>query len=147
MQWLLKKFEELTPHQLYAILQLRNEVFVVEQQCVFQDADDKDLPAHHLLGFEDHRLVAYTRLVPPGEIYKEPSIGRVVTSPLVRRNGTGRELMKRSIDAAHQLFDVQPIRIGAQLYLKKFYESFGFRQTGDVYLEDGIEHISMVTDG
>ena len=144
IQWLLKKFEELTPYQLYAILQLRNEVFVVEQNCVFQDADDKDQNAYHLMGFENNKLVAYTRLVAPGEIYEQPSIGRVVTSPVVRRSGTGKELMKQSIDAVYNLFGIQPIKIGAQLYLKKFYESLGFEQVSAIYLEDGIEHIYMI---
>lgn len=143
MHWILKKFEELNPYQLYAILQLRNEVFVVEQTCVFQDADDKDQECYHLMGFQNNKLVAYTRLVPPGAIYNIMSIGRVVTSPLVRRNGAGRELMKQSIDYCYQLFGEGPIKIGAQLYLKKFYESFGFRQVSEVYLEDGIEHIYM----
>jgi len=144
IQWLLKKFEELTPYQLYAILQLRNEVFVVEQNCVFQDADDKDQNSYHLMGFDNSKLIAYTRLVPPGKMYEQASIGRVVTSPIVRKSGAGKELMKQSIDAVYKLFGVQPIRIGAQLYLKKFYESLGFRQVSEVYLEDGIEHIYMV---
>jgi len=144
IQWLLKKFEELTPYQLYAILQLRNEVFVVEQNCVFQDADDKDQNSYHLMGFVDNKLIAYTRLVPPGESYEQVSIGRVVTSPSVRKSGAGKELMQQSIDAAYKLFGVQPIKIGAQLYLKKFYESFGFEQSSEVYLEDGIEHIYMI---
>jgi ElaA protein len=144
IQWLLKKFEELTPYQLYAVLQLRNEVFVVEQNCVFQDADDKDQNAYHLMGFDNNKLVAYTRLVAPGEIYEQPSIGRVVTSPGVRRTGAGKELMKQSIDAVYTLFGIQPIKIGAQLYLKKFYESLGFEQVSDSYLEDGIEHIYMI---
>lgn len=144
IQWLLKKFEELTPYQLYAILQLRNEVFVVEQNCVFQDADDKDQSSHHLMCFYDNKLVAYTRLVGPGFIYEQASVGRVVTSPLVRKSGVGKELMKRSIDSVYKLFGVQPIKIGAQLYLKKFYESFGFQRVSDVYLEDNIEHIYMI---
>src|SRR3954470_6426997 len=144
IQWLLKNFEELTPYQLYAILQLRNEVFVVEQTCVFQDADDKDQNSWHLMGFSNNKLVAYTRLVPRGQIYDQCSIGRVVTSPTVRSNGIGRELMERSIKAAFDLFGNQPIKIGAQVYLKKFYESFGFAQSSDIYLEDGIEHIHMV---
>lgn len=143
MHWSLKKFDELTPHQLYAIMQLRNEVFVVEQNCVFQDADDKDQECYHLMGFVEDKLAAYTRLVPPGVIYPEISIGRVVTSPIVRRSGAGKELMQKSIDSCYQLFDNLPIKIGAQLYLKKFYESFGFRQISDVYLEDNIEHIYM----
>lgn len=146
LHWILKKFEELAPYQLYAILQLRNEVFVVEQNCVFQDADDKDQNSYHLMGFSDNKLVAYTRLVPPGLAYTEMSIGRVVTSPAVRRSGAGRELMKKSITTCYELFGEGPIKIGAQLYLKNFYESFGFRQISDVYLEDGIEHIYMRKD-
>ena len=142
--WQLKKFEELSPFELYAILQLRNEVFVVEQNCVFQDADDKDQPSHHLAGWMDNRLAAYTRLVPPGVAYALPSIGRVVTSPASRREGIGQELMRRSITAIHELYGDISVKIGAQLYLKKFYESFGFQQTSAVYLEDGIEHIEMI---
>lgn len=144
IQWLLKKFEELTPHQLYAILQLRNEVFVVEQNCVFQDADDKDQNSCHLMGFAESRLIAYTRIVSPGEIYDQPSIGRVVSSPSVRKSGVGKELMQQSIAAVYLLFGKQPIKIGAQLYLKKFYNSFGFEQVSEIYLEDGIEHIYMI---
>lgn len=144
IQWMLKKFEELTPYQLYALLQLRNEVFVVEQHCVFQDADNRDQNSYHLMGFNNNKLIAYTRLIRPGEMYDQASIGRVVTSPSARRSGAGKELMKQSIDAAYNLFGVQPIKIGAQLYLKKFYESFGFEPAGEVYLEDGIEHIYMI---
>lgn len=144
IEWSLKRFDELSPQELYAVLQLRNEVFVVEQNCVFQDADNLDQPSWHLMGFSDGKLVAYTRLVPAGAAYKEPSIGRVVTSPLVRRSGAGKQLMQRSIEEVYRLFGRQPIRIGAQLYLKKFYEGFGFRQVSEVYLEDGIEHIYMI---
>jgi ElaA protein len=143
-QWLLKKFEALTPFELYAILQLRNEVFVVEQNCVFQDADDKDQTSWHLMGMQDDKLVAYTRLVPPGVSYAEPSIGRVVTSPQVRGTGIGKELMQRSIDECYRLFGEQPIKIGAQYYLKQFYGSLGFAQVSEIYLEDGIEHIYML---
>lgn len=146
IQWLLKKFEALTPYELYAILQLRNEVFVVEQNCVFQDADDKDQNSFHFMGFVNDKLVAYTRLVPPGEVYEQASIGRVITAPSVRRTGAGKELMRKSIDAIYKLFGVQPIKIGAQLYLKKFYQSFGFEQVSEVYLEDNIEHIYMIKD-
>ena len=143
IHWTLKKFEDLTPHQLYAALQLRNEVFVVEQNCVFQDADDKDQASHHLLGYINDKLVAYTRLVPPGVIYDEPSIGRVVTLPSVRGSGAGKMLMQESIDKVYDLFGREPIKIGAQLYLKKFYEGFGFLQISEAYLEDGIPHIYM----
>jgi ElaA protein len=144
IQWFLKRFDELTPQQLYAILQLRNEVFVVEQNCVFQDADDKDQDSYHLMGFYQNLLVAYTRIVPPGVIYEQASIGRVVTSPSVRRHGTGKLLMQQSIQSVYELFDKVPIKIGAQLYLKAFYQAFGFEQISEVYLEDGIEHIYML---
>jgi ElaA protein len=144
LQWTLKQFSELTPDELYAVLQLRNEVFVVEQTCVFQDADGKDQASYHLLGNSNKALVAYTRIVPAGVIYSEPSIGRVVTSPSVRGTGAGKELMQESIKTLIQLFGVVPIKIGAQLYLKKFYESFGFAQIGEGYIEDGIPHIYML---
>jgi ElaA protein len=144
IQWVLKKFEDLSPYQLYSILQLRNEVFVVEQDCVFQDADDKDQNSYHLMGFNGKKLVAYTRLVPAGEIYQQPSIGRVVTSPSVRGKGIGKELMIESISTVEKLFGRHPIKIGAQLYLKKFYNALGFEQVSDIYLEDGIEHIYMI---
>lgn len=144
IQWLLKQFDALSPYQLYAILQLRNEVFVVEQNCVFQDADDKDQQCYHLMGFNDNKLVAYTRIVPAGVAYTEASIGRVVTAPAARRMGAGKLLMQQSINTVYNLFGTVAIKIGAQLYLKKFYESFGFVQVSDVYLEDGIEHIYML---
>ena len=144
IEWRLKKFEDLTPYELYAILQLRIEVFVVEQYCVFQDADDKDQESYHFMGWQNNKLVAYTRLVPPGHIYEQASIGRVVTSPTVRRFGAGKQLMQESINAVCQLFGNRPIKIGAQFYLKNFYEGFGFEQVSDIYLEDGIEHIYML---
>src|SRR5215217_5103164 len=144
IEWRLKAFDDLRPDELYAILRLRNEVFVVEQNCVFQDADDKDQNSWHFMGFINHKLIAYTRLVPAGEIHGECSIGRVVTSPSFRGKGIGRELMDQSIAKVYELFGAQPIKIGAQVYLKEFYESFGFQQVSDVYMEDGIEHIYMV---
>lgn len=148
MKWMLKKFDELTPHELYAILQLRNEVFAIEQNCVYPDMDNKDQPSFHLMGWrqkkEGSNLVAYTRLIPPGIMYKEPSIGRVVTSASVRGTGTGRQLMVKSIEHIYTLFGKQPVKIGAQLYLRKFYSSLGFQQTSEIYLEDGIKHIEMV---
>jgi ElaA protein len=144
LEWVLKKFEALTPYELYAVLQLRNAVFVVEQACVFQDADDKDQDSYHLMGFHGTALVAYTRLLPPGLGYEYASIGRVVTAPAVRRYGVGKELMQQSIKTVYKLFGVGTIKIGAQLYLKKFYESFGFLQVGEPYLEDGIKHIYML---
>ena len=144
IDWVLKKFDELTPLQLYIVLQLRNAVFVAEQACVFQDADDKDQESYHLMGFDGSMLVAYTRLLAPGLGYEQASIGRVVTASSVRRYGVGKLLMQHSIAAIYKLFGTEPIKIGAQRYLKNFYESFGFKQIGDMYLEDGIEHIYML---
>lgn len=145
VQWILKKFDELTTYELYDIIHLRNEVFVVEQNCVFQDADYKDLKAWHLLGrTEEGLLCAYCRILPAGISYSYVSIGRVVTAPSVRKTGMGKQLMATALKFCHELFGHTQIQIGAQLYLKKFYESFGFRQSSEVYLEDGIEHIEMI---
>lgn len=144
VNWICKKFDALTPYELYAILQLRSEVFVVEQQCVFLDTDNKDFRCLHMMGFERETLAAYARLAPPGVIYAEASIGRVVTSPLVRKHGWGRMLMHRCIEECYALFGIANIKIGAQLYLKNFYRSFGFEQISEVYDEDGIDHIHML---
>ena len=144
INWVLKKFDDLSPHELYAIIQLRNEVFVVEQNCVFQDADNKDQPAFHLTGWLDKKIIAYARILPPDIANKNVSIGRVVTSPEVRRKAVGRELMIISIEQVRKIFGNVSIHIGAQLYLKKFYESFGFSQNSNTYLEDGIAHIEML---
>jgi ElaA protein len=151
ISWICKKFDDLSPYELYAILQLRNEVFVVEQNCVYQDADNKDKHSFHLMGWskglppeQNEKLVGYTRIVPPGIAYALPSIGRVVTSPSVRRTGIGKELMQKSIEETYRLFGKVSIQIGAQLYLKKFYSSLGFMQSGNPYPEDGIEHIPMI---
>ncbi|MBU6306647.1 MAG: GNAT family N-acetyltransferase [Bacteroidetes bacterium] len=143
MRWVLKKFQELTPDELYALLRLRAEVFVVEQTCAFQDLDNKDQPSYHLLGYLQDELVAYTRLVPPGISYTAASIGRVVTSPAHRKKGFGKLLMQESIKVCDQLFGKNTIMIGAQCYLIEFYSSLGFVPSGEVYLEDGIEHIEM----
>jgi ElaA protein len=144
LNWVYKNFNELTPAELYAIMQLRSEVFVVEQNCVYQDADDKDQPSVHLCGWDKEKLVAYTRIIPPGISYTEASIGRVVTSPAYRKTGAGRQLMKESISLASRLFNCSAIRIGAQVYLTAFYQSLGFVQCSPPYLEDGIPHIEMI---
>jgi ElaA protein len=141
--WKIKQFEELTVHELYALLRLRSEVFVVEQNCVFLDIDNKDQASYHLMGWQGDRLSAYTRIVPPGLAYDDPSIGRVVTSPADRGTGIGKILMERSIAELYAIYGELPIMIGAQLYLKKFYESLGFLQTSEIYDEDGIDHIEM----
>ena len=142
--WTLKKFEHLTPDELYILLRLRSEVFVVEQNCVFLDMDDKDKYCHHLMGWSDAQLVGYSRIVPAGISYAESSIGRIVTSHAARGRGVGRELMVQSISALYSLYGKRDIRIGAQYYLLRFYEDFGFVQKGEIYLEDGIEHIEML---
>jgi ElaA protein len=141
-----KAFHELTPDELYDMLRLRSEVFVVEQNCVFPDMDDKDQLCHHILFYnEAHVLVATARLVPAGVSYPDMmSIGRIVTSQLVRGTGVGKQLVDMAIEECYRLFGKGPIRIGAQLYAKKFYESFGFEQSSEVYDEDGIDHIKMI---
>lgn len=143
--WILKSFDELNVYQLYEILRLRAEVFVVEQNCPYQDLDSKDIKSFHLIGTnEKNELIAYSRILPPNVSYNEASIGRVVTSQKYRKKGAGKELMKKSIDALYEKFGQVPIRIGAQLYLKIFYENFGFSQEGEQYLEDNIPHIIML---
>lgn len=144
INWLNKHFSSLTPDELYAIIQLRNEVFVVEQQCVFQDADNKDQASYHLMGWRDGKLLAYARLLPAGIAYAEASIGRVITAPSARKEGLGRQLMNIAIKDCKDLFRTSIIRIGAQVYLENFYRSLGFIPKGETYMEDGIEHIEML---
>lgn len=144
LSWALKSFADLTSAELYAILRLRSEVFVVEQNCAYQDLDNKDLKCLHLSGFSSSDLAAYARLVPADVSFTEISIGRVVSSRDHRRSGAGRALMTEAIKCCYKVFGQQPIRIGAQLYLKKFYESFGFVQASEEYDEDGIPHIEMI---
>jgi ElaA protein len=139
-------FNDLSAHALYEILALRSEVFVVEQNCPYQDCDGKDLQSWHLLGRDSAgKLVCYARLLPIGLAYpSHASIGRVVSSPAVRGTGAGKVLMEESLRRCRQLFGDAPLKIGAQTYLLRFYESFGFRSTGEEYLEDGIPHTKMV---
>lgn len=146
-QFACKQFTELSIHELYDILNLRNEVFVLEQNCVFVDTDYKDQKAWHLMLYnEDSALLGYTRLIPEGISYPNyTSIGRVVNHPAFRNQGVGKLIMEKSIDMIYELFGKNySIKIGAQLYLEKFYESFGFKRVGDVYDEDGIDHIHMI---
>ncbi len=144
IHWVSKPFNQLSVKELYAILQLRAQVFVVEQQCAYQDMDGKDPAGYQLMAWKGNKLIAVTRILPPGISYPEPSIGRVVVHPEERREGLGTELMERSINECYLLFGRRPIKIGAQLYLKKFYESMGFVQCSEVYDEDGIDHIKMI---
>lgn len=141
--WTTKPFAELTVHELYALLRLRSEVFVVEQNCVFLDADNLDIDAIHVLGHANGELAAACRILAPNVAYTHAaSIGRVVVSPRQRTCGWGKELMQASMQLCEALYP-GPIRIGAQTYLLKFYTSLGFVPAGDLYLEDGIEHIAM----
>ncbi len=142
--WSLSAFDQLTGHDLYALLQLRAQVFVVEQACAFQDLDGADTVACHLQGHADRRLVAYARCLGPGVKYTEASIGRVVTHPDVRASGLGHHLIQRAITTVGDLWGAQAIRIGAQARLRAFYERHGFVDAGKAYVEDGIDHLEMV---
>jgi ElaA protein len=144
IKWELKKFKELAVEELYDILRLRSEVFVVEQNCIFLDMDNSDHESYHLQGRAEGKLIAYIRILPPGLAYDDPSIGRVVTSPSYRGKGAGIELMKTAIKETNRLFGNLSIMIGAQLYLKQFYENLGFSKCSEIYLEDDIQHIKMV---
>jgi ElaA protein len=146
IRWRLARFEELTPRELHDAFQLRSDVFVVEQTCPFLDIDGADPACWHLLGYQGGKLVTYSRLVPPGVKYPEPSIGRVVSARDARRTGAGRALMKESVAQAEKLWPGWKLRIGAQMYLKAFYESYGFAQSSEPYDEDGILHIEMIRE-
>ncbi|MBW8314085.1 MAG: GNAT family N-acetyltransferase [Hydrogenophaga sp.] len=149
MRWRCLPFDALLPRTLYALLQLRSAVFVVEQTCAFQDLDGADADCMHLLGEHaraggEPELLAYTRLVPAGLKYPEASIGRVVTAPSTRGSGMGHALMAESIRMLHSLWGVQPIRIGAQAHLERFYNAHGFVSDDKPYIEDGIPHLEML---
>jgi len=143
LQFKIKRFNELSTAELYELLQLRSEVFVVEQDCVYQDLDGKDEKALHVLGYYEGNLAAYTRIFNKGYYFNEASIGRVVVSPKYRDKKFGHDLMRVSIEAVKEHYNETAITISAQEYLKKFYESHGFEQTSEMYLEDDIPHIQM----
>ena len=145
--WESKTFDALTNAELYAALQLRADVFVVEQACVFQDMDGSDDRALHLLGKQGDRLVAYARCFEAGVKFAEASIGRVVSRPGVRGTGLGHVLMREAVVRLQQRWGIQPIRIGAQAHLKNFYVQHGFVDTGTPYIEDGIDHLEMLRPG
>ena len=146
MKWHFAKYADLSPQDIHDMYQARLAVFVVEQKCPFQDVDGADPECWHLIGRgEDGSVHAYSRLVPPGVKYKEPSIGRVLTTAAARRSGAGRELMRESIVRAERLWPGRPLRIGAQQYLEKFYGGFGFTTVSAPYDEDGIQHVEMTT--
>ena len=142
--WRFAPFAELAPREVHDFYRLRAAVFVVEQNCPFQDVDGVDPDCWHLLGYRDAELVAYSRLVPPDTKFAEPSIGRVITATAVRRTGMGRELMRESLARAEKLWPNRAIRIGAQLHLERFYVDFGFVTASEPYDEDGILHIEML---
>ncbi len=144
IKWSIKKFDALTLEELYQVLRLRSEVFVVEQQCVYQDIDNADQQALHVMGVTADGLAAYTRLFAPGVKFDLASIGRVLTASFARRTGIGRILMAVSIGALQAEWGKIPIKLGAQLYLQQFYESLGFVKSSEMYLEDGIPHIEMI---
>ncbi len=137
-------FKALTVQQLYDVLQLRTEVFVMEQNCVFQDMDGFDAQAVHVMGYADTRLLAYARCFPKGIKFAEASIGRVITHSSLRGQGAGPALMQHAISCVAQHWGAQPIRIGAQAHLEHFYGQLGFVKTGLPYIEDGIAHIEML---
>ena len=142
--WRFAHFDELTPGELYDILRLRTAVFVMEQNCVFQDMDGADPKCWHLFGVQDSQIVAYCRLVPAGVKYAEPSIGRVITPLVTRGTGRGRALMREALARAQKLWPGQALRIGAQSHLQRFYAEFGFTKASEPYDEDGILHVEMV---
>ena len=143
--WTCRKFEELTAAELYCILNLRSQVFVVEQNCVYLDTDGKDATSYHFCGWLHNQLVAYCRLLPPGIAYTQlASIGRVVTHPAHRKDGYGKIMMTKAIEKTYEIFNVSNIKIGAQQYLIEFYSNLGFRVTSESYMEDGIPHVEML---
>ncbi|MDX5586369.1 MAG: GNAT family N-acetyltransferase [Aureibaculum sp.] len=145
MQWILKKFHDLTIDEFHDILQLRINIFVVEQNCPYPELDDKDKIAFHLFGInKENKIIAYTRIFKPGDYYKEAAFGRVVVHQDYRNQKIGFQLVEQSIIGTHKLFGNTDIKIGAQTYLNNFYQSFGFHQVGDDYIEDGIPHIHML---
>lgn len=144
ISWVLKKFDDLTTTELYCILKLRSEVFVVEQNCVYLDTDGKDAFSYHFCGWQNNLLVAYCRILPPGLAFPQASIGRVVTHPSHRLNGYGKILMQKAINHTYNIYQCASLQISAQQYLHSFYRNLGFHDMGDHYLEDGIPHLHMI---
>lgn len=143
MKFVVKSYKDLSLDELYEALKLRSAVFVVEQKCLYQDMDDKDKKAFHVLGYAGNDLKAYARILPQGISYKEASIGRVITSIDYRGKGAGKELMQEAILQTLTIFKTKEIVISAQYYLLKFYRELGFVEEGEIYPEDDIPHIQM----
>ena len=139
MEWTVKGWSELSLDEIEKIFKLRSEVFVVEQNCIYQDIDGKDKLAKHVFGFEKKEFIAYSRIFKPGDYFKEASFGRAVVKKTHRGKGIGDELVKKSVEQ----IDDKIIKISAQSYLKNFYSSHGFKAEGEEYLEDGIPHTAM----
>jgi len=144
IQFQIKTFNELTANELYSVLRLRSEVFVVEQNCVYQDIDGKDKKALHVIGFFEGEIIAYARIFKKGDYFGNASIGRVVVSGDYRTQKWGYSLMQKAIQAIETHFNETKITISAQLYLQKFYENLGFSKVSEMYLEDDIPHIEML---
>jgi len=144
LNWEIKKFKELKVEELYEILRIRNTVFVIEQQCIYQDVDDKDKNAYHLFAMENGKVVAYLRILGKGISYREVSIGRVLTNNNYRGKGLGKELMLKAIHFIENDLKEETIRISAQEYLLNFYGSLGFKSVSDMYIEDDIPHVEML---
>ena len=143
LQWKCTSFGELSPHQLYAILQLRTDVFVMEQECAYQDMDGCDQQALHVTATRDTELLCYARLLPPGIKYQSPSVGRVITQQSIRGAGFGKLLMSKVLDYCQHHWPDQAVTISAQQHLETFYCELGFVTESKPYLEDGIPHIQM----
>ena len=146
MKWFLKTFDQLSLNEFYSILKLRIDIFVVEQNCPYPELDNKDQLAHHLFCINNNEVIAYTRIFKPGDYYVQAAFGRVVVHENFRKQELGKKLIEQTINETYKLYGKTPIKIGGQVYLKKFYESFGFQQKGEGYLEDGIPHIYMILD-
>ena len=144
LRWEWKGFNELSAEEMYTVLCVRQEVFVLEQECLYLDADGKDRKSFHLMGFDGNELMAYARIVEPGISYKEVSIGRILSSKNARGTGAGVELMNQALTRIELMYGKVPVRISAQSYLEKFYKKFGFEPTGKEYLEDEIPHMEML---
>lgn len=144
MNWKIKRFEELKLKEMYEILALRNEIFIVEQECPYQDCDDKDEKSYHLFAEENGEIVAYSRIIEKGVSYDEISIGRVTVKKSYRGKGISREMLSKAIEFIEKDLKETEIKIQAQAYLLNFYKSFGFKEVSEEYLEDNIPHIDMV---
>ncbi len=146
MIWKIKKFKDLTAEELYKILKLRSSVFVVEQECIYQDCDGKDLDAYHLFCMDKNKVIATLRILDKGVSYDEISIGRVAVDKEYRRNNLGRKAMEEALNFIKCTYGEAKIKISAQVYIKDFYKSLGFKECSKEYLEDNIPHIEMINN-